>query len=162
MNKLLKIIKSNKWTLIGLVIFFIGGWFVDVYFNNDKLSEINSNMGLTIGQTRGFTHADEVCRIEYVYKVNGNFYRGMSGCFKGSENCKFFLLAYSKKNPAKAVLIIDFPLTMDVKMGDNMIRFKNEINDSVLIRWIKVEPTTIDESYSNFSRNQSLSIKNCD
>lgn len=76
MIQLTNFIQSNKWGFIGLILFFIGGWFFDRHFNQDNFGEINSNLALTVAQTKGFSHAATTCHIVYEYKVDGSLYRG--------------------------------------------------------------------------------------
>ena len=138
---------SNKWYIIGLAMFFIIGYFIDQHFFIDKFQKIKSETGLTIGQITKKSYAAQDCDMVYLYKVNGQYYRGKTPCSSSTKICNKYLIAYSKKEPHTAVLIKDRPLKKDTKIGADLTNDKNKISDNLLNKWIEIESPYIDEKF---------------
>lgn len=158
----MKFLKSNVYYFVFIILFFIAAWIFDTNFNNNKVDEIKDNLGLTVAITKGFSHAATTCHIVYQYKVDGSLYLGQSSCEKNMENCKKFLLAYSKKSPSLAVILFDFPIEKSVAVGSNLDRFQPEVSIDMLDKWIEKQPTIISDDYKFGSKEKSASILDCD
>lgn len=107
-------------------------------YRDDSLDvEIRKNLGLTSGKVIKKSTTGYGCQYIYVYSTHGNYYIGDSGCFKGLEICNNYVVAYSKKDPKKSVLLPNYPLTNNNYVGEIINDNEYKITEEMLLKWVK-------------------------
>lgn len=123
------------WGFVGLLS--LGIYIQEKSRNRSLPAEIFYNMQLTTGKTIRKNTGGYNCDVFYVYSVYGKYYGGDSGCFKGLKICKNYVIAYSKKDPKKSVLLPNYPLTESNYVGEIIDNNKYEITEEMLLKWVK-------------------------
>jgi len=123
------------WVFIGL--FFSAFYLMNKVRDSKWISDIYHNLELTKGKTIGMSKGGYSCSVMYIYSASGKYYLGTSGCYREDADCKEFAVAYSKKDPKKSVLLLDFPLEKTNYIGEIIDKHKYKVTEEVLLKWIE-------------------------
>lgn len=120
-----------------LIIFFSYSYLSQNYRDDNLDVEIRKNLGLTSGKVIKKSTTGYGCQYVYIYSTHSNYYIGDSGCFKGLKTCYNYVVAYSKKDPKKSVLLPNYPLTEHNYIGEIIDGNEYEITEEMLLKWVK-------------------------